>query len=64
MPLLVPCPTCGQPSLFNPVNLYRPFCCKRCKLIDLGQWASESYSVPTDETLEPDGLPTEPDNNP
>ena len=26
--------------------MYRPFCSERCKLIDLGQWANERYSVP------------------
>jgi endogenous inhibitor of DNA gyrase (YacG/DUF329 family) len=24
-----------------------PFCCERCKLIDLGAWASEKYVVST-----------------
>ncbi len=26
-------------------NLFRPFCSEHCKLIDLGAWAAESYSV-------------------
>jgi endogenous inhibitor of DNA gyrase (YacG/DUF329 family) len=42
----VPCPTCGQPSAFEPFNPYRPFCSERCRLIDLGAWAEESYRVP------------------
>ena len=24
----------------------RPFCSDRCKLIDLGEWSSESYAIP------------------
>ena len=27
-------------------NPHRPFCSERCKIIDLGAWASESYKVP------------------
>lgn len=29
-------------------NPYRPFCSERCKLIDLGAWASESYTIPVE----------------
>ncbi|MCZ2103465.1 MAG: DNA gyrase inhibitor YacG [Burkholderiales bacterium] len=43
----VPCPTCGQPSLFAPANRYRPFCSARCKQIDLGAWAAEDFRVPS-----------------
>jgi hypothetical protein len=32
--------------VFEPFNPYRPFCCERCRLIDLGAWAEESYRVP------------------
>jgi len=28
---------------------WRPFCSERCKLIDLGAWASEAYRVPVQE---------------
>ena len=28
---------------------YRPFCSKRCADIDLGNWFSGSYSVPSDD---------------
>lgn len=59
MSKLVPCPICGQLSPFDPSNLYRPFCSKRCKLIDLGEWASESYSVPSNEAPEPGQPPNE-----
>jgi endogenous inhibitor of DNA gyrase (YacG/DUF329 family) len=45
----VPCPICSKPALFSPANPFRPFCSERCKLIDLGQWASESYCIPVSE---------------
>ena len=45
----VSCPQCGGEALWNHENKYRPFCSQRCKLIDLGAWASEAYSVPVQE---------------
>ncbi|MDE3233771.1 MAG: DNA gyrase inhibitor YacG [Pseudomonadota bacterium] len=47
-PREVKCPTCGGPSLFSSQNPYRPFCSERCKGIDLGAWANESFRVPED----------------
>ncbi|MDY0744320.1 DNA gyrase inhibitor YacG [Paucibacter sp. R3-3] len=44
-PRIVRCPTCGGDSVFAPSNLWRPFCSERCRQIDLGAWASESYAV-------------------
>jgi endogenous inhibitor of DNA gyrase (YacG/DUF329 family) len=52
---IVRCPTCGGDSVYAPANPYRPFCSARCKGIDLGAWASESFRVP-DETP-PDDQP-------
>ena len=45
----VRCPQCGSESLWSPENRWRPFCSERCKLIDLGAWASEEYRVPVQE---------------
>jgi endogenous inhibitor of DNA gyrase (YacG/DUF329 family) len=45
-PRLVNCPTCGKPHPWTAENPYRPFCSKRCKLVDLGAWAAEEYRVP------------------
>jgi endogenous inhibitor of DNA gyrase (YacG/DUF329 family) len=42
----VRCPRCGEPSLYSLDNPWRPFCSERCRSIDLGAWASESYRVP------------------
>ena len=46
---ILPCPRCGAPAPFGPQNQWRPFCSERCRMIDLGQWASESYRVPVAE---------------
>ncbi|MDB5819662.1 MAG: hypothetical protein JWQ11_3302 [Rhizobacter sp.] len=42
---IVRCPTCGGPSVYSASNPSRPFCSERCKNIDFGAWASESYRV-------------------
>ncbi len=42
----VRCPACGGPSVYAPSNPYRPFCCERCKGMDLGAWASEHFRLP------------------
>ncbi|MCS6809661.1 MAG: DNA gyrase inhibitor YacG [Tepidimonas sp.] len=42
----VRCPACGQPARYALDNPWRPFCSARCKQLDLGAWASESYRVP------------------
>ena len=47
-PRLVNCPQCAAPTPWSAANPYRPFCSERCKLIDLGQWASEGYRVPAE----------------
>ena len=44
----VPCPNCGQPSVYAPRNPFRPFCSARCKGMDLGAWASEEFRVPAE----------------
>ena len=42
----VDCPTCQKRVDDKNPSDFWPFCSKRCKLIDLGEWASESYRVP------------------
>ncbi len=44
--LVVACPTCKKPVQWTAENPYRPFCCKRCQLIDLGEWAMEEKAIP------------------
>ncbi len=45
----VKCPTCQTPVKWAPTSEFRPFCSDRCKLIDLGEWASEARRIPGDE---------------
>lgn len=48
------CPTCE--GLFFPhESAALPFCCTRCKQIDMAKWLGEDYSVP-DRPLDPDEL--------
>ena len=48
----VKCPTCQKPVIWNEESKYRPFCSQRCRLIDLGEWAQEKYTVATEEDLQ------------
>lgn len=53
------CPTCGRLVAAEEEN--RPFCSDRCRLIDLGKWASGAYRI-SSPILDPDivaGLPGE-----
>jgi endogenous inhibitor of DNA gyrase (YacG/DUF329 family) len=56
MAAFVDCPTCKRRSEFTPANPWRPFCSERCKMIDLGVWASGGYAIPG-EAPDPDALP-------
>ena len=42
----VACPACGKPAAYGPQNPHRPFCSERCRITDLGGWASERFRVP------------------
>jgi len=35
-------------------NLFRPFCSERCRLMDLGKWASEEYYIDGEKKDMPD----------
>jgi len=57
-PAIVTCPHCGKDVVWSQeVSPYRPFCSERCRLIDLGQWATESYSIPVKENSSEDNSP-------
>jgi endogenous inhibitor of DNA gyrase (YacG/DUF329 family) len=45
MNLIIKCPTCRKETAWNG-NEFRPFCSERCRLIDLGNWATGEYCVP------------------
>ena len=42
---VVNCPICAKPVPWSPQSIYRPFCSERCRQIDLGAWAAETYRV-------------------
>jgi endogenous inhibitor of DNA gyrase (YacG/DUF329 family) len=44
---------------WTPENRWKPFCSERCKLIDLGQWATEKYRVPAESPPEEREAPDE-----
>ncbi|MGR8929121.1 MAG: DNA gyrase inhibitor YacG [Gammaproteobacteria bacterium] len=46
MPNTVLCPTCKRPVPWVAEQAYKPFCSQRCKLIDLGDWATETHKIP------------------
>ncbi|MBC7419585.1 MAG: DNA gyrase inhibitor YacG [Bdellovibrio sp.] len=48
----VKCPQCGLLAFYTPENPYRPFCSERCRLIDLGEWASGNYTIPVSKDSE------------
>jgi endogenous inhibitor of DNA gyrase (YacG/DUF329 family) len=51
------CPICHKPvDLKDPEA---PFCSERCRLIDLGNWASEKYVISTPAHPRPDREPPE-----
>jgi hypothetical protein len=38
------CPMCKKDTIWDG-NPFRPFCSERCRLMDLGKWASEEYTI-------------------
>lgn len=59
---IVNCPSCGKEVEWRETSSWRPFCSERCKLIDLGEWASESHRIPG-ETLPDDADAGHPDHH-
>jgi hypothetical protein len=50
MPISAKCPICKQPV--ERANPEFPFCTDRCRLLDLGNWASERYIISSPAFLE------------
>ncbi len=45
------CPVCGKSvgiELLANKGPF-PFCCERCKMVDLGNWLDSDYKIPVDE---------------
>lgn len=53
----IPCPHCAKKVAWTEASLFRPFCSERCRLIDLGAWASESHRI-AGEDLAPEDKDT------
>ena len=45
MTTVVKCPTCQVQVFWNTQSPHRPFCSKRCQLIDLGEWSEENNKI-------------------
>ena len=50
--LLPRCAICRKPVPPRSDNAAFPFCCERCRLIDLGNWLGEAYRVPVDDAAD------------
>ncbi len=55
------CPHCKKSNTWTKENLFKPFCSERCKLIDLGEWASDTRRIPGDQASTSD-IPTDDEN--
>jgi endogenous inhibitor of DNA gyrase (YacG/DUF329 family) len=52
MAATVRCPICKKEVAFDDPNV--PFCSDRCRIIDLGNWATENYVISS--PIQPDDL--------
>jgi endogenous inhibitor of DNA gyrase (YacG/DUF329 family) len=53
---VVACPQCKKQVAWAD-NPFRPFCSERCRLVDLGAWLDEKYTIPgpmVDESTDDD----------
>lgn len=53
----ISCPQCGKAVPWTQEQIYRPFCSKRCQMIDFGDWAMEKNTIPAEEP--PDDFQTD-----
>lgn len=49
----IACPQCEKKSNWSKKNPWRPFCSERCKMLDLGHWMLERYSIPDESEPAP-----------
>jgi len=49
--ITVVCPTCKKLVPWVAEQRFKPFCSQRCKLIDLGDWATEAHKIPGEPAL-------------
>lgn len=48
--LKVKCPECSKEFNYYSSE-FRPFCSEKCKMVDLGMWLTENYTVASQEPL-------------
>jgi len=48
----VRCPHCGKTLAWDTANKWRPFCCERCKMVDLGAWIAEEHAIPGEPAMD------------
>ncbi|MAI42490.1 MAG: DNA gyrase inhibitor YacG [Gammaproteobacteria bacterium] len=46
--LIIQCPVCNKAVAWITSNKDRPFCSDRCRLLDLGEWATGNRTIPAD----------------
>ncbi|SDN08638.1 DNA gyrase inhibitor YacG [Vreelandella arcis] len=51
-PFEVACPQCAKAVPWCGESLFRPFCSKRCQLLDLGAWAEESHRIAGENAMD------------
>ncbi|MGH8120952.1 MAG: DNA gyrase inhibitor YacG [Gammaproteobacteria bacterium] len=51
------CPSCRKMSGHPSTNYSYPFCCERCRLIDLGKWLDEKNYIPGSESESTESTP-------
>ena len=54
MCVMFACPICKAAALARAENADFPFCGGRCKMIDLGKWLGDAYSVATEQSQSSD----------
>ena len=63
MTQVVKCPTCKKNVEWSTKSKFRPFCSERCRLIDLGDWASEKHAIPDEPIPSTEEVPFFNDDN-
>ena len=48
------CPQCKKESTWSEANAFRPFCSERCRLIDLGAWATGRNKIKGSKLMDED----------
>ena len=52
----IKCPECKKLTEWSEKNYFKPFCSERCRLLDLGAWASENRRIAGDPLLDIENL--------